>query len=69
MECIYCKDQAEVFDGKQQPVCADCFLEKECDIVVNHNIALPPSRPSQSDEEPPGWHNVVRALEDWLSIG
>lgn len=65
--CRHCGDRACAFDSDTRPVCLECFLEKECDILVIQNIAPPPSRSSLTEEESPGWHDIVRTLEDWVS--
>lgn len=69
MKCQCCGDQATNIGAKLNPLCEDCYLELEQSVVRNQNVNLGGGNPRGiEDEDTPGWHDCVRALEDYSGL-
>lgn len=65
MRCRCCSDFATHLDSECRPVCQECYLELEYGIVSwIKPRSEKPGRPSIKEDDSPGWHNMIRALED-----
>jgi hypothetical protein len=66
--CKSCGDPAQAFDSKGRLVCSECFAELELGVITCCWKSPPPSKPSILEDDSPGWHNTVRAIEDQLTL-